>query len=89
MIHVLKCWPEPFREIAEGRKFHEVRVDDRAHRPWSGDLVLLKEFDPETKAYTGREVMRRVTHVTAPGSWGLPKDVYVFSHLPLAGHKGG
>jgi hypothetical protein len=29
--------------------------------------------------YTGSELRCRVTHVTLPGTWGLPTDVYVMS----------
>ena len=75
--HELKCWPEFYEEILEGRKRHEVR---RSDRPFAvGDLVDLREWDPATKAYTGRSAWVLVTYVTAPGSWGLPETTCVFS----------
>lgn len=68
--HELKCWPDFFEPILEGRKTFELRRDDRGFR--EGDLLLLREFDParvvidpDTQvetfgAYTGREIARRV-----------------------------
>jgi hypothetical protein len=84
MPHVLKIWPGEFEAVAEKRKTHEVRRNDRDYN--AGDLLVLKEFVPAgedlTKgegAFTGRVVLRRVTYVTPAGSWGLPTDVCVLS----------
>lgn len=87
MIHYFKIHPEPFQEILDLKKFHEVRKDDRAQRPRAGDVVCLQEFSPLKNLATGREVIRFVTYVTEPGTWGLPEDIYVFSHLPAQTHK--
>jgi len=44
-----------------GRKTYELRLDD--FECGEGDILVLKEWDPETKEYTGREVEKEVTYV--------------------------
>ena len=61
--HDLKCWPEFFNAIASGHKKHDLRrADDRVFNV--GDLVRLREFDPATRHYTGREQTVRITYIT-------------------------
>ena len=62
MTHYLKTWPAPFQEVLEGRKTAEVRRNDRPF--FVGDTLCLQEWNPETKAYTGRELARRVSCIT-------------------------
>lgn len=57
----LKSWPMYFSEIISDIRSAEVRVNDRNYR--AGDLLLLREWNPDTGVYTGRECMRRVVHV--------------------------
>ena len=76
-IHDLKCWPAPFDAIRSGEKRHEVRKFDREFNV--GDVLMLSEWCPESRRYTGRMQSAHVTHVTAPGSWGLPDDIGVMS----------
>lgn len=75
--HELKTWPEPFQAVSDGRKRYEIRRDDRGFRV--GDVLFLREWDPNTGDYTGREVARHVEYVTPGGAWGLPKDLCVMS----------
>lgn len=75
--HSLKCWPVPFAAIIDGTKTHEIRVNDRDFK--AGDLLRLKEWDPETGEYTLRIITRRVTYVTNGGQWGLPENLCVMS----------
>lgn len=64
MIHELKCWPEFFEPISEDRKTHDLRrAGDRNFQ--IGDLLRLREFDPRTQAYTGREQLVEVTYITS------------------------
>jgi len=58
-VHELKTWPWHFRDVQSGRKAFELRKDDRGFEV--GDLLWLREFDPETQEYTGQEVYRSVT----------------------------
>jgi hypothetical protein len=91
MTHFLKSWPHSFQAIMEGTKLHEVRNSSDRHF-MVNDYVILQEWDPEKfhaaigstdekekAAYTGRKTMRKITHVTVPGSWGLPEAICVFS----------
>ena len=60
----LKCWPAFFGAIAAGDKRHDLRRStDRDFRV--GDLLLLREFDPDSCAYTGRTQKVAVTYVTS------------------------
>lgn len=64
LTHELKCWPKFFNAIARGDKRHDLRrAADRNFRP--GDQLLLREFDPESAAYTGRSQAVVVTYVTS------------------------
>ena len=36
----------------------------------------------EKRAYTGRQILRRITYVTKAGSWGLPPNICAFSIKP-------
>jgi ribosomal protein S17 len=52
-----KVWPEYFKKIVSGEKKYELRLDDfECHE---GDKLILKEYNPETKKYTGREVVKK------------------------------
>jgi hypothetical protein len=67
--HSLKCDSEVFNAVADGRKTHEIRFDDRDYR--LGDVLLLKETvysaaEMQTGApvlFTGQEIWRVVSHV--------------------------
>lgn len=62
-LHTLKSWPKYFRAVASGERTHELRRDDRGYRV--GDQLLLKEFDPETHAFTGATCLVKVTSLTS------------------------
>lgn len=62
--HELKCWPRFFEAIARGEKRHDLRrATDRDFRP--GDWLLLREFDPDRDAFTGRTQHVAVTYITS------------------------
>ncbi|VVB75579.1 Uncharacterised protein [uncultured archaeon] len=56
-----KCWPEYFQKIFDGDKNFEIRLNDFEAK--HGDILLLREWDPKTKEYTGRELKKEVTYV--------------------------
>ena len=56
-----KVWPEFFSKILAGEKNFEVRLADFSCQP--GDVLILKEWDPETKEYTGRELKKKINCV--------------------------
>ena len=62
--HELKCWPPFFDAIAAGAKRHDLRrVVDRDFVV--GDRMLLREYDPEARAYSGREQVVEITYITS------------------------
>ncbi len=61
MIIEKKVWPEHFKKILDGTKKFELRLADFKCK--EGDIILLKEWDPLTKTYTGKEIEKNVTYV--------------------------
>jgi hypothetical protein len=59
--HYLKTWPEFFEDLISGKKTFELRKDDRSFAV--GDVLQLREYDPSTKSYSGREATRWVTYI--------------------------
>lgn len=70
-----KIWPENFEEVASGRKNFEVRVNDFDIS--EGDTLILEEWDPNTKSYTGRSIEKKVTYVKklTIDSFGQGKEI--------------
>ncbi|MFH1142833.1 MAG: DUF3850 domain-containing protein [Candidatus Uhrbacteria bacterium] len=56
-----KVWPKYFQRIQDGDKNFELRLADFECQP--GDTLFLREWDPKTKDYTGREIEKKVTYV--------------------------
>lgn len=87
----LKCWPEPFAAMLDGRKNFEFRRDDRGFAV--GDELILQEWDPAGRSmssgvlghhvtggdYTGRAKRALVTYILR-GQFGMP-DGYVVMGL--------
>lgn len=66
-----KVLPEYFQKILEGKKTYELRLADWECNP--GDILVLREWDPEKKEYTGRVLEKEVTYV------GKTKNMKFFS----------
>lgn len=77
MTHELKTWPEFYELCLSGKKSFEYRKADRDFKV--GDLLLLKEWNPKTEEYTGRERHFCVKYVLAGGSMGIPDGYCVMS----------
>ncbi len=56
-----KAWPKFFQKVLDGEKTCDVRLADVACKP--GDILVLKEWDPEKEKYTGRVVEKKITYV--------------------------
>lgn len=69
MIHELKTWPRFYGPINAGIKNFEIRMNDRGFDV--GDVLILREYDPVEKAYSGDFTIKRVLYLTdfqlAPG----------------------
>ncbi len=56
-----KIHPEYFETIKSGRKKFEVRLAD--FDVDEGDTLILEEWNPETKEYTGRKLEKKVGYI--------------------------
>jgi hypothetical protein len=76
--HYLKTWPEFFDAIVSGAKRFEIRrEDDRHFDPM--DVLVLQDYDPQTKRYSGREYRARVLYLVRGPEWGIPPGMVVMS----------
>lgn len=67
MIIEKKIWPKYFEEILKGNKTYELRLADFECRP--GDILVLREFNPVLRQFTGRQIEKEVGYV------GKTKDI--------------
>ena len=56
-----KIWPEFFKKALSGEKNFELRLADWEYK--AGDVLVLKEWNPVTKEYTGRRIEKEVSYV--------------------------
>ncbi len=81
--HIVKSWSHLFVPIEDGRKTHDLRIDDRGYEV--GDILVLQEYDVVSGAYTGRETRREITYITSDkypcafSSAVLPKPYVILS----------
>jgi len=75
-----KVWPEYFEDIKSGKKKFELRLADFKIKP--GDTLVLREWDPKTKEYTGKEVSKKVEYVlkTKSQKFYLKKEIDRFGY---------
>ncbi|RNC62781.1 MAG: hypothetical protein AWM53_02000 [Candidatus Dichloromethanomonas elyunquensis] len=59
-VHELKTWLEYYQAVVDGRKPFEIRLNDRNYQ--IGDVLFLREFEPNKGIYTGRNITREVTY---------------------------
>jgi hypothetical protein len=80
----LKCWPEPFDAIWEGRKLFEIRSEtDRKFEV--GNMLHLHEWwtlhngVSDNQGYSGREIRAEVTYLIRGPAWNgmVPAGVVV------------
>ncbi len=50
-----------FKKVLSGEKKVELRIADFECKP--GDVLVLEEWDPETKKYSGRKIRKKVTYI--------------------------
>ena len=88
-VQELKCWPEFFEAITLGEKRHDLRRSRDRHFK-VGDQLRLREYDPASSSYTGREQTVVVTYITsaerscALSNEALHPDFCILSIAPLA-----
>jgi len=94
VVHQLKSHPEPFSAVWAGEKTHEIRLNDRRYK--FADTVRLKEWNPDSKKFSGRAVDIIITHIRfspdsggpGPFSDGLKADFCIFDFAVLNQHGG-
>ncbi len=75
--HYLKTWPEPFAALSSGEKTCEFRKNDRGFV--TGDELVLEEWNPEDRVYTGEKLDRVVTHALHGPAFGIPEGFVLMS----------
>ena len=56
-----KIWPEYFEVVTSGKKKFELRLADFDIK--EGDTLVLEEWNPKNKQYTGRKIEKKVGFV--------------------------
>lgn len=74
--HTLKSWPDYFQSMLTGQKTFDYRKNDRDFMV--GDKLILREWDPTTKEYTGYRMRLLVTYVWG-GIPGMPEGYVIMS----------
>jgi len=56
-----KAWPEMFEDVKNGKKNFDVRLADFNCKP--NDVLVFREWNPETKEYTGRIIEKKICYI--------------------------
>jgi hypothetical protein len=56
-----KTWPEYFEAVVSGKKKYDLRLNDFEIN--EGDVLVLEEWDPKIKKYTGRKIEKKAVYV--------------------------
>ncbi len=75
-----KTWPELFQKILEGKKTTDLRLADFEIK--EGDILVLEEYNPETKSYTGRTLKKKVKNLNKIKL----SDFYTLEQIKEHGH---
>jgi hypothetical protein len=67
-----KTWPVLFEKVKSNKKHFDVRLADFKIK--KGDKIILKEWNPKTKKYTGRELKFKAGLILK-----VPKDMKRFN----------
>lgn len=62
ITHEVKAWPEFFQPVWDQVKLFEIRKNDRDYRV--GDLLIIDEWSPITRVFTGRRIEAIILYVT-------------------------
>jgi len=61
MVIRKKIWSKYFNLVKSGKKKFEVRAADFKIR--EGDELILEEWNPKTKKYTGRKLKKKAKYI--------------------------
>ena len=82
--HELKCWPAYFAAVRSGAKRFELRKNDRGFA--LGDQLAIREWDPDTQAYTGQVEERQITFLLSEEDLGVIHGYVAIGFGPVTGH---
>lgn len=84
-----KTWPKEFQEVLDGKKNVDIRLADFDLK--EGDELVLEEYNPETKEYTGRTINKRVYSLTkvSLADFYTPEQMKQFGHWIIELNKQG
>jgi len=86
ILHELKTWSSFYAPLARGTKKFELRKNDRDFQ--IGDMVQLKEYDPNVDYYTGRYIIARINYILLTAeSMGLKEGYCIFCFEIIENHK--
>lgn len=79
-----KAWPQWFELVWQGEKTYEYRLADFEIKP--GYTFVMREWDPESQTYTGRELEAVVGHIgqVEARRWDKPEDQRMYPHYILS-----
>jgi hypothetical protein len=80
-VHHVKIHPIEFGAILDGDKNFEFRKNDRDYTEC--DLIVLLEYCPFDRAYTGRQCQARIGFVLNGPMHGVPVGYCCFSLLKI------
>lgn len=67
--HELQLWPTCFAAVSAGTKPFDVRENDVDFQV--GDALLIREYDPDNRTYSGQTLLRWVSYVLPGGTFGV------------------
>ena len=56
-----KSWPASFKAVRSQGKNFELRLAD--FKAKKGDVLLMREWNPKTRKFTGKELRRKIKYV--------------------------
>lgn len=90
LTHELKCHPEYYQAILDYKKRFEVRKNDRDFQV--DDILFLREWDPKTEQYSGRELHTKILYILQYENieyvcMSIDKPYYITKPVPVVGLK--
>jgi hypothetical protein len=79
--HELKTWPVFFQSIIDGIKTFEVRDNDRKFQV--GDILNLREYDPDAEDYTGRYCSKKVVYILSDNPFFQLNNMVIMGIAPI------
>jgi len=75
-----KTWPELFQRMFDGKKNTDLRLADFEIK--EGDTLVLEEYNPETKEYTGRVLKKKVKSLNKVNltDFHTPEQIAKYGH---------